>query len=561
MVYLLENKTNFNMCVSMLIMIWRPALFRQYIGPPMIRNIKTSILTLFPSMLANVLMVVIGIYAYVSFNHLDHTNQRLLRNTELSSDFTLIREQFFQLRLATFKQNLSEAETYQQALKKELAVVAGLNVNFLGAQAENVFNLRSEIDEYIQLYKHELALAKQMNTKPELTERRQVLGPKVSEQITDIVGAIIQRNQVLGANTTKAIHLVKLVMISLIFLAIICSVIAAIITSRKLVAVINVIKSVMGRLAKGELTHKTNIKGGNELFSLAADLDKVIVYLRTLLSDIGSATHHMSSQVTQLQVQSEANTNALQAHTIETDQVVTAMAEMSATAHNVAHDASSAAQFTQNASDQGERSKTAVEQASTTVAALVCEVDAAADTINEMNQNTRQIASILNVIGEIAEQTNLLALNAAIEAARAGEQGRGFAVVADEVRALAARTQASTSEINNMLEKLRSGADSAVAAMEKTKKSCQVTATTTSVVTRNLVELNTYVFDINGLTSQIATAAEEQSSVAEEINRNLTTIREMVDKLNQNSQATLTTSSSLDNTRGRLATMVEHFKL
>ncbi|BDM62602.1 hypothetical protein NFHSH190041_00540 [Shewanella sp. NFH-SH190041] len=195
------------------------------------------------------------------------------------------------------------------------------------------------------------------------------------------------------------------------------------------------------------------------------------------------------------------------------------------------------------------------------MAALVCEVDAAADTINEMNQNTRQIASILNVIGEIAEQTNLLALNAAIEAARAGEQGRGFAVVADEVRALAARTQASTSEINNMLEKLRSGADSAVAAMEKTKKSCQVTATTTSVVTRNLVELNTYVFDINGLTSQIATAAEEQSSVAEEINRNLTTIREMVDKLNQNSQATLTTSSSLDNTRGRLATMVEHFKL
>lgn len=363
MVYLLENKTNFNMCVSMLIMVWRPALFRQYIGPPMIRNIKTSILTLFPSMLANVLMVVIGIYAYVSFNHLDHTNQRLLRNTELSSDFTLIREQFFQLRLATFKQNLSEAETYQQALKKELAVVAGLNVNFLGAQAENVFNLRSEIDEYIQLYKHELALAKQMNTKPELTERRQVLGPKVSEQITDIVGAIIQRNQVLGANTTKAIHLVKLVMISLIFLAIICSVIAAIITSRKLVAVINVIKSVMGRLAKGELTHKTNIKGRNELFSLAADLDKVIVYLRTLLSDIGSATHHMSFQVTQLQVQSEANTNALQAHTIETDQVVTAMAEMSATAHNVAHDASSAAQFTQNASDQGERSKTAVEQA------------------------------------------------------------------------------------------------------------------------------------------------------------------------------------------------------
>ena len=178
-----------------------------------------------------------------------------------------------------------------------------------------------------------------------------------------------------------------------------------------------------------------------------------------------------------------------------------------------------------------------------------------------MNENTRHIAAILNVIGEIADQTNLLALNAAIEAARAGEQGRGFAVVADEVRSLAARTQASTAEINQMLEQLYLGANAAVTAMEQTKHSCQQAADTTNLVTENLDTLTTYVFDINGLSNQIATAAEEQSAVTEEINRNLTTISEMVDELNQSGKATLNSATSLAATKEQLVGVVSHFKL
>ncbi|MCU8087285.1 methyl-accepting chemotaxis protein [Shewanella sp. SM21] len=237
------------------------------------------------------------------------------------------------------------------------------------------------------------------------------------------------------------------------------------------------------------------------------------------------------------------------------------MTEMSATAHNVAGDAASAAQFTQQANAQADKSKKAVEQAANTVIALVAKVDVAADAINDMNENTRHIAAILNVIGEIADQTNLLALNAAIEAARAGEQGRGFAVVADEVRSLAARTQASTAEINQMLEQLYLGANAAVTAMEQTKHSCQQAADTTNLVTENLDTLTTYVFDINGLSNQIATAAEEQSAVTEEINRNLTTIREMVDELNQSGKATLNSATSLAATKEQLVGVVSHFKL
>lgn len=527
----------------------------------MLNNIKTSTLTALPSVITSILLIIIGISCYSSFVDLGDTSDRLVNNTLLAENFTSVREEFFEVRLATLVHNSNKVIEHKRKVEQLVAKLNEYNTAFMGSDARNIHTILPQIEQYVRLYQAEEALAQRTGEASQLTAERRALGPQISNQINQLVTIITARNHDLGQMAATEIDGAEAVMLGLITLAIIASMLSATVMSKHLVKIVNDIKIVVEKLANGDLNHKTGITGSNELCSLANDLDRVIDNLRDMISDIAQASDHMSDQISQLNIQSNANNNALQTHAVETDQVVTAMTEMSATAQNVAGDAASAAQFTQQATAQADSSKQAVAQATATVMSLVAKVDIAADAINEMNDNTRSIAAILNVIGEIADQTNLLALNAAIEAARAGEQGRGFAVVADEVRTLAARTQASTSEINQMLERLRRGADSAVTAMVQTKHSCQQAADTTNLVTENLETLTSYVFDINGLSNQIATAAEEQSAVTEEINRNLTTIREMVDELNQSGQATLNSATSLAATKEQLSGVVAHFRL
>ncbi|NQZ51476.1 MAG: methyl-accepting chemotaxis protein [Moritella sp.] len=323
------------------------------------------------------------------------------------------------------------------------------------------------------------------------------------------------------------------------------------------------LKATIVDLAQGnaELTQRLTVNSNDDLGQIAEAVNRFVSNLQEMMLEISQSTDHISAGIEQLRTQTEHNNTVLIDHASETDQVVVAITEMSSTAESVAQNAAQSATFTQQSADEARKSKTVVEGAVHGVADLVNEVEAMALNIQTMNEDTDRISTVLSVIGEIADQTNLLALNAAIEAARAGEQGRGFAVVADEVRTLAARTQQSTSEINEMLTRLRNGADMVVRAMDITKASCQQTAETTASVNDNLDSMTDSVMQINDLGIQIATAAEEQSSVTEEINRNMTMIQGMVNQLTQNGEKTMDSTRNLASSNEQLVAIVSQFKL
>lgn len=323
------------------------------------------------------------------------------------------------------------------------------------------------------------------------------------------------------------------------------------------------LKSTVVNLSKGngDLTRRLNVDSNDDLGEIARAVNTFIGNLQAMMLDVSKSSKQISNNINQLTNQTLSNDQVLSSHVMETSQVVAAINEMSSTAESVAQSASQTAEFTKTTNDEAEQSKLVVANSVRSVADLVTEVEAMACSIHSMHQDSQKIGSVLTVIGEIADQTNLLALNAAIEAARAGEQGRGFAVVADEVRALAARTQQSTSEINSMLADLNEGTKTVVKAMDETKLRCEKTAEATENVNVSLDVMVNSITRINDLGLEIATAAEQQNVVTDEVSRNMTTIQSMVHELTGNSTQTMENTQNLTQSNRQLSVLVDQFKL
>jgi methyl-accepting chemotaxis protein len=332
---------------------------------------------------------------------------------------------------------------------------------------------------------------------------------------------------------------------------------------RQLIQRMKILKANIDALSAGDadLTKRITIRAEDELGAIGHSVNAFIIYLQNMIGEVTQATGAMASSLDNLQRTSAHTSQILVRHASETDQTVTAITEMSSTAESVAQNAAETAAFTQRANENADRSRVVVGEASSSVIALIDEVASATHKVESMQEDAQRITEILGVIGAIAGQTNLLALNAAIEAARAGEQGRGFAVVADEVRALAARTQASTSQINEMLKRLTQGVSSSVTAMENTQASCQSAADATARVNTGLDEMAGSVSHINSLSTQIATAAEQQSAVTEEINRSMVQIRHMVDELVKSGQASELNTQQLLQANARVSSIMGRFKV
>jgi methyl-accepting chemotaxis protein len=366
-------------------------------------------------------------------------------------------------------------------------------------------------------------------------------------------------SQLLTANSSEVLKTLAMLQIPMVILLLGMMLFSI----RQLMQRLHLLRGSIDSLSAGDadLTRRIALKGEDEMDAVGRSVNNFIAYLQAMIADVGKATAVIADELRQLQQQSRHTNEVLARHANETDQAVTAITEMSSTADSVAQSATETASFTRTANDNAEKSKLVVAEASSSVLALVDEVARATERVQEMQQDAQRINDVLGVIGAIAGQTNLLALNAAIEAARAGEQGRGFAVVADEVRALAGRTQQSTSEINEMLSKLQQGVGSAVQAMEQTRSSCQATADTTSRVNVGLDDMASAVSRIHDLSAQIATAAEQQSAVTEEINQNMVAIRHMVDELVNSGQQADKSTEALLSSNNRLVELVNRFKV
>ena len=306
---------------------------------------------------------------------------------------------------------------------------------------------------------------------------------------------------------------------------------------------------------EGDLTRRLTSRGDDEVGRLSKAFNQFVEQVQAVVAQVGSTSQHVFDVSERLKNSSGQFIGQMQGHRRETEQVVTAVTEMSSTAQEVASSAANAATAT-SAAD----ARSVVAIASRSINDLVGEVDQASRVISQLEQETSKIGSVVEVIRGIAEQTNLLALNAAIEAARAGEQGRGFAVVADEDRSLAGRNQQSTLEINSMLQRLQACVAEAVQVMEISQERSQHTVQETGKISHSLDGVVAAVDTINDMNLQIATAAEEQNAVSEEINRNLVAIQHIVEQLALAAEDSERSTRDLADTGHHLKELVARFR-
>ena len=282
-----------------------------------------------------------------------------------------------------------------------------------------------------------------------------------------------------------------------------------------------------GKIAEGDMTVSIDLKSKDEVQELANEFNAMSSKVRELISEVLVVSSDVSTKSQDVEGIAEKSSNAIERQLSETAQVTTAMNQMADTVQDVAQNSSQAAGVANKANEEAAMGQKVVETTLSDVNSLAQEIDTSASVINRVAEDSNNISQVLDVIKGIAEQTNLLALNAAIEAARAGEQGRGFAVVADEVRTLAQRTHQSTEEIEQMINRLQSGVGDAVKTMEISHEMASRTVERSGKVGDALVNIVQAVNDIVGMNNQIATAAEEQSAIAGEINHNIQRINEV----------------------------------
>jgi len=350
----------------------------------------------------------------------------------------------------------------------------------------------------------------------------------------------------------------------LIIIAIISMVVGtglAVLIIRDLIGRIKSAVKIAEVISSGDLTQEVESTGTDEMGALLTALSNMRNNLYTMIVEMQDSSTQLAAASTELAAVSEETNQNLHSQQSEVEQAATAINEMTATIQEVAKNAASTSDSADSANKATMEGQDIVEQTVSSISQLASDIENASDVIHQLEEHSEKIGSVLDVIKNIAEQTNLLALNAAIEAARAGEQGRGFAVVADEVRTLASRTQESTQEIESMIDKLQSGARDAVQVMESSREQASASVEQSNAAGHALQTITKAVALISDMNTQIATAAEEQFSVSEEINRNIISVSDLGSQTAAGANETTASSEELARLAVGLQSLISQFKV
>jgi len=412
-------------------------------------------------------------------------------------------------------------------------------------------------DGILQIYIKQLQTrekAKQLLTQSD-EEANQAL-----DYLNQVFQLIKHENEAIEASSQETVSSSRTMLITFAVIAIIAAVGLNFWVVTSIRAPLNEVLRVIDKASSGDLTDMAKIDSSDELGILAKGFNGLIDALRNMLREIGSSSQQLSSAAEQTAAISSQSANNINNQKEQTDMIATAMTEMAATVNEVANSANNTLQEVQAANLETTEGQKIVQESIAAINNLASEIEQAARVINKLDEYSTNIGAVLDVIRGIADQTNLLALNAAIEAARAGEQGRGFAVVADEVRTLASKTQESTSEIQEMIERLQSGTREAVSVMETSQQEAKNSVTKTESAGQSLARITKAVTVIHDMSTHIASAAEEQSAVTQEMHQNVEAISKVADETAMGAKENLQASQELARLAEHLQQLVMRFK-